>query len=82
MASKLKVETNEYGQTYGTYSYNKELGTGEYILKKHSKRKHYPDVLSRNRTEECILDAIANYKAEIKAMHEEIKRKLQIKLAR
>jgi hypothetical protein len=29
----------------------------------------FPDVLCRSRSEECILDAIANYKAEIKAKH-------------
>lgn len=73
MARKLKVESNKYGQTYGTYSYNKELGSGEYILKKQSPRKWFPDVLSRGRTEECILDAIVNYKAEVKAKNEEIK---------
>ena len=82
MASKLKVEINKYGQSYGVYSYNTELGTGEYILKKHSKRKDYPDVLSRNRSEECILDAIKNYKAEIAAQNEEVRKRVQLELAK
>lgn len=73
MASKLKVEIDQYGQTYGAYIYNKELGSGAYILKKISRRKYYPDVLSRNRSEECILDAIRNYKAELAAKLEDIK---------
>lgn len=72
MAKKLTVETDQYGQTYGTYRLNKELGKGSYILSKQSPRKWYPDVLCRTRSEDCILDAIANYKAEIKAKHAEI----------
>lgn len=76
MAS-LKVEIDprfKDVQIYGTYRYNTQLGAGECLLSKVSKRKHYPDVLSRGRSESCILDAIANYKAELKAQYEAIKK--------
>ncbi|NGZ66635.1 hypothetical protein G6Z92_06495 [Vibrio aestuarianus subsp. cardii] len=80
MAGKLKVIETKYGQEYGMFSYNKELGSGNYILKKHSNRKNYPDVLSRNRTEECILDAISNYRTEINIQRNSIRDNVSIQI--
>lgn len=68
--AKLKVEIDprfKDVQIYGAYRYNTQLGSGEFILSKVSRRKYYPDVLSRGRTETGILDAISNYKAEIES---------------
>lgn len=77
MAGKLKVIETQYGQEYGMFIFNKELGSGAYILKKRSNRKPYPDVLSRNKTEECILAAISNYRSEIKKLHSDIETRLK-----
>jgi len=65
MAS-LKIEidpTNPNVQIYGKYRYNTELGCGN--LSSVSKRKHYPDMLSMDRPEKSIIDAIENYKNEL-----------------
>jgi hypothetical protein len=82
--SKLKVKTDakfDDVQIYGTYRYNKQLEKGQYILSKVSKRKDYPDVLSRSRSEDCITDAITNYKAEINTRNEQIRAKVSTELA-
>jgi hypothetical protein len=62
----VKIDpTDKYVQVYGAYRYNTQLGPGQYILRKISKRKDYPDVLSRDRIEPCIVDAIHQYHVEI-----------------
>lgn len=77
--AKLKVEVDPKHPsvfTYGTYRYNTYLGVGQSHLSKVSKRKDYPDILSYNRSETCILEAIKNYKAEVQAGNEVIRRRL------
>ena len=48
-------------QIYGAHKYNTSTGW----LYKKSSRKHYPDVLCKNRTEKCIKEAIFNYNKEL-----------------
>ncbi|WP_288987640.1 hypothetical protein [uncultured Pseudoalteromonas sp.] len=77
--AKLKVELDPKDPSvliYGTYRYNTYLGVGQSHLSKVSKRKDYPDILSYNRSETCILEAIKNYKAEVQAGNEVIRRRL------
>lgn len=68
MALKVEIDPkNPNVQRYGTYTYDMELGSGQYILRRQSARKWFPDLLSKTRTETCIKEAIKNYKAELKA---------------
>jgi len=66
--------TNKHIQVCGKYRFNTEL-KGEHILSSVSKRKNYPDVLSRGRKETDIIDAIKNYNNEIDAQIEKIRAK-------
>lgn len=68
--------TNEHVQVCGKYRLNTEL-KGEHILSSVSKRKTYPDVLSRGRKETDIREAIDNYNAELNAQIEEIRAKIR-----
>lgn len=82
--AKLKVEVDPKCPsvfTYGVYRYNVELGVGQSYLSKVSKRKAYPDVFSYNRSETCILEAIKNYKAEVQAENEAIRKRVRQELA-
>lgn len=82
--AKLKVEVDPKCPSvliYGNYRYNTYLGVGKYHLSKVSKRKAYPDVLSYNRSETCILEAIKNYKADVQATNEAIRQRVSLDLA-
>ncbi|WP_076923243.1 hypothetical protein [Pseudoalteromonas sp. SK20] len=82
--AKLKVEVDPKCPSviiYGNYRYNTYLGVGKSHLSKVSKRKAYPDVLSYNRSETCILEAIKNYKAEVQATNEAIRQRVSLDLA-
>ena len=82
--AKLKVEVDPKDPSvfiYGAYRYNTYLGVGQSHLSKVSRRKDYPDVLSYNRSETCILEAIKNYKAEIEAENEAIRNSVRQELA-
>ena len=82
--AKLKVEVDpKYPSVliYGTYRYNTYLGVGQSHLSRVSKRKAYPDVLSYNRSETCILEAIKNYKAEVQTKNEAIRQRVRQELA-
>ena len=57
-------------QVYGTHRYNTDTGW----LYKKSARKVYLDVLSKNRTEENIKDAIKNYNSELDDQISKIKK--------
>jgi len=58
---KVEIDSNDPTvQIYGKYRYNGNLSSV-------SKRKHYPDMLSMDRTETCIKEAIKNYHAELDA---------------
>jgi len=65
-------QDNKYVQICGKYRYNTESGLN--ILSVVSRRKQYPDVISRDRKESCIEEAIKNYSAELGAKIEEIRR--------
>ncbi len=78
--AKLKVEVDPKCPsvlTYGNYRYNTYLGVGQSHLSKISKRKAYPDVLSYNRSEVCILEAIKNYEEEVQAENEAIRKRVR-----
>lgn len=82
--AKLKVEVDPKCPSvlkYGNYRYNTYLGVGQSHLSKGSKRKAYPDILSYNRSETSIVEAIKNYKAEVQAENEAIRQRVRQELA-
>jgi len=52
-------------QILGKYRFDTQGGGGN--LSSVSRRKHYPDMLSMDRPERCIKEAIKNYKNELAA---------------
>ncbi len=70
---KVQIDQNNNNvQICGKYRYNTENGLN--ILSTVSKRKHYPDVVSRDRKESCIKEAINNYNDELDAAIARLKR--------
>lgn len=72
---KVKIdEKNKHVQIYGKYRYCTELGSGN--LSVVSRRKDYPEVISRGRNESSIIDAVNNYNAELEAALRSLKNSL------